>query len=52
MPFSPAYFGEKFGMVTGKFEIKWCVNGNMEPDAAGGVWQTWYRRLNKTIWVD
>jgi len=29
MPFAPAFWAEKFGMVTDKYGIEWCVNGNL-----------------------
>lgn len=29
MPFVPALLAEKFGMVTDKYGIHWCVSGNL-----------------------
>lgn len=31
MPFSPAFWSEKFGMLTDKFGIEWMINGNLRP---------------------
>ena len=30
MPFSPAFWSEKFGMLTDKFGIEWMINGNLK----------------------